>query len=602
MLRELNKYTDIRSCLVVGGLSLKAQEAELRTRPDVVVCTPGRMIDHLRNSMSVHLDDVDILVLDEADRLLELGFTEEVEEVVKACPKGRQTLMFSATMTDDVDKLVKMSLKRPVRVSADPLYDLSQRLVQEFVRVRDDREEDREAILLALVTRTFRAGTIVFFQRKKRAHRAAILLGLAGVKVGELHGNLSQRQRLEALEAFRTQSVDVLVATDLAGRGLDIDGVKHVINFQMPNDIRVYVHRVGRTARAGRGGMAVTLVGERGRGIMRQIVKHAKGNLRSRQVQPKAVVKWRARIEKMEGDVEDILRQEQLEKEVRVAEMEANKAKNMMEHESEIASRPARTWFLTAKEKAETKREALEEMMGKKDEAADEEDGEPKLSAKQRKKAALKAMREEAKLAAEKKPHRLTRKKRRRLEMLAEDKELEKAARRAQKAGTSVEDAGLDPADIKAMKRSQEAQRKAHAKAKHAKTDARARALERNTTPSNAMAKKEKAKQQRRKRKLEQKEARRAARRSATQGGTAFDVDMGAAGAKGKKGGQAAASGKGAAQDPGFLRGSTAGPPGSVPSGSRFTEKEGAAREKKMRKPGQSGKGKFKSKGRYKRR
>jgi len=601
MLKELNKYTDVRSCLVVGGLSVKAQEAELRTRPDVVICTPGRMIDHLRNSMSVHLDDVDILVMDEADRLLELGFTEEVEEVVKACPKGRQTLMFSATMTDDVDKLAKMSLKRPVRVSADPLYDLSQRLVQEFIRVRDDREDDREAIMVSLVTRSFKKGTIVFFQRKKRAHRAAILLGLAGVNVGELHGNLTQRQRLEALEAFRTGTIDVLVATDLAGRGLDIDGVKFVINFEMPSDIRAYVHRVGRTARAGRGGTSVTLVGEKGRGIMRQIVKHAKGNLRSRQVAPKVVAKWRGKIEEMESDVADIMWQEQLEKEVRVADMEANKAKNMMEHQDEISSRPARTWFLTAQDKAETKRAALEEMMAGGDGKPKDEVGEDGkvVTAKERKKQKMKEIREAAKAQSEKKPHRLTRKKRRRLEMAAEDAKLMKAMKRASKAaGDDAEEAeaGFDPTEVKGMRKREEAARKMTYKAKASKSEARKLALERHTTPSNAMARKEKEKAKRKAKKIELKEQRRAARRGETKKGTAFDVDMSEGGAKGGAGGPAGAgAGAGAGVD-------ALAPPGKRGAGFQFKEPGVDGEGNRLRQKKKVGTAKFHSKKRYKRR
>ncbi len=156
MLEQLAKYTDITCALVVGGLPIKDQVVELRNRPDVVVCTPGRMIDHLRNSQSVHLDELEILVLDEADRLLELGFTEEVEELLRMCPVARQTMLFSATMTSKIDQLIKLSMKRPVRIATDPLYDVAKNLVQEFVRIRPTREEDREAILLALCTRTFR--------------------------------------------------------------------------------------------------------------------------------------------------------------------------------------------------------------------------------------------------------------------------------------------------------------------------------------------------------------------------------------------------------------------------------------------------------------
>ncbi|KAF1779460.1 P-loop containing nucleoside triphosphate hydrolase [Phytophthora cactorum] len=182
MLEQLARFTDITCSLAVGGLPLKAQEAELRNRPDVVVCTPGRMIDHLRNSKNSGAG--------EADRLLELGFTEEVLELVRMCPVQRQTMLFSATMTSKVDQLIDLSMKRPVRISTDPLFDMAKHLVQEFVRIRPNREDDREAILLALCTRTFRSNTIVFMETKSHAHRMMIIFGLAGIKAAELHGNL----------------------------------------------------------------------------------------------------------------------------------------------------------------------------------------------------------------------------------------------------------------------------------------------------------------------------------------------------------------------------------------------------------------------------
>jgi ATP-dependent RNA helicase DDX27 len=224
---------------------------------------PPAALDHIRNSLAVHCDDVDVLVLDECDRLLEMGFEDEVTEIVRACPVGRQTMLFSATMTARVETLAKLSLRKPVRVTADPLFDMAGRLVQEFVRIKAGREDDREALLLALATRSFSGGgALIFAIHKHTAHRLAILLTLAGLSVAELHGNLTQRQRLSALEDFREARVNFLVATDLAGRGLDISGVRVVINFEMPRELTAYVHRVGRTARAGRAGVAVTLVSE----------------------------------------------------------------------------------------------------------------------------------------------------------------------------------------------------------------------------------------------------------------------------------------------------------------------------------------------------
>jgi ATP-dependent RNA helicase DDX27 len=411
---------EIRSCCVVGGLSLKAQETELRARPDVVVCTPGRMLDHIRNSLAVHVDSIDVLVLDEADRLLEMGFEDEVNEIVKACPVGRQTLLFSATMTSKVESLIRLSLRKPVRVTADPLYDMAGRLSQEFVRIRPGHEDDREAILLCLLTRTVGVGggTLVFTQLKQTAHRLAIVLGMAGLRVAELHGNLTQRQRLTSLEEFRTGQVDFLVATDLAGRGLDIAGVRVVVNFEMPKDMTSYVHRVGRTARAGRAGTAVTLVLESQRAMMKEIVKRAALNVRARAVPQEALAQWKATIKGWESDIRDVYDAERVERALRLAEVEAKKAENLLEHEDEIQSRPKRTWFQTESEKREIRLASSKAAGFARDgEGGDKEDGGRGGAKKKRGRDA-----EEDEEAGESKDkdddprvHRSTRKKRRRL-------------------------------------------------------------------------------------------------------------------------------------------------------------------------------------------
>ncbi|KAJ1933734.1 nucleolar DEAD-box protein required for synthesis of 60S ribosomal subunit, partial [Kickxella alabastrina] len=240
---QLAGFTDITTCLCVGGLSLKGQEMELRQRPDIVIATPGRLIDHLRNSQSFHLDQIEILIMDEADRMLEDGFEDELTEIIKACPKKRQTMLFSATMTDNVDKLIRVSLNKPVRVQIDPPKSAAKNLVQEFVRVRSNRDEDRTALLAALCKRHFKKKCIVFFRSKAAAHQMKIIFGLMGLRAAELHGNLSQEGRLQALEQFRDGHVDYLMATDLAARGLDVKGVETVINYTMPNQFPQYLHR-----------------------------------------------------------------------------------------------------------------------------------------------------------------------------------------------------------------------------------------------------------------------------------------------------------------------------------------------------------------------
>jgi ATP-dependent RNA helicase DDX27 len=257
MLESLAQFCkNIRACLIVGGSKdVNSQAAELRTRPEVVVATPGRLLDHVTNTPGFSIESVEFLVLDEADRLLDLGFTDEVHEIIKSCPVQRQTLLFSATMNTNVDELVKLSLKRPVRIRIKDSsnnnakdMEVAPRLEQEFVRVRAGNEGiNREGMLLALLSRTFSKQTIVFFDTKVNAHRMMILCGLCGIKCAELHGNLTQKQRLQALEDFRQGQVDVLLATDLAARGLDIDRVSAVINFEMPNQLDTYIHRVRKS-------------------------------------------------------------------------------------------------------------------------------------------------------------------------------------------------------------------------------------------------------------------------------------------------------------------------------------------------------------------
>ncbi|KAG6902869.1 nucleolar DEAD-box protein required for synthesis of 60S ribosomal subunit [Termitomyces sp. Mi166 len=351
---KLATHTDIRMCLVVGGLSVKSQEAALRLRPDIIIATPGRLIDHIHNSPSFTLDTLDVLVLDEADRMLSDGFADELGEIIKSCPLSRQTMLFSATMTDSVDELVKMSLNKPVRLFVDPKRSTARGLIQEFVRVRAGKESERSALLVALCKSTFKTSVIIFLRSKKLAHQMRIVFGLLGLKCEELHGDLSQEQRLKALQLFRDGSIDYLMATDLASRGLDIKGVETVINYDMPGQLAQYLHRVGRTARAGNKGRSVTLVGEADRKMLKTAIKYAAGQyqVRHRIIPVEVVNRWVQSLEELKHDIAAVLRDEKEEKEIRKAEMELRKGENMVEHEAEIYSRPARTWFQTGKEKA----------------------------------------------------------------------------------------------------------------------------------------------------------------------------------------------------------------------------------------------------------
>ncbi|KAF9985058.1 nucleolar DEAD-box protein required for synthesis of 60S ribosomal subunit [Mortierella antarctica] len=363
--QKLASFTDITFGLCVGGLSRNAQEIQLRTRPDVLIATPGRLIDHILNSRSFTLDHIDILIMDEADRMLEDGFSAELTEIVNACPKSRQTMLFSATMTDNVDELIRMSLDRPVRLQIDSSNATAARLVQEFVRIRQHREEDRPAVLLALCSRTFKRRVIIFFRSKAAAHQMKIIFGLMGLRSAELHGNLTQEQRLASLEEFRDERVDFLLATDLASRGLDIKGIDTVINFNMPQNYAIYQHRVGRTARAGRMGRAVTLAGENDRKLLKMAIKNAdKKTVKHRVIPQDVITRYRERVEGLTEGVKEVMAEEKEDKALRQAEMEMRKSQNLLKHEDEIYSRPAKTWFQTADEKklaADTSKSALNE-------------------------------------------------------------------------------------------------------------------------------------------------------------------------------------------------------------------------------------------------
>lgn len=361
--KQICQFTDIHVGLAVGGLDLKTQENILRKSPDIVIATPGRLIDHLKSTPSFGLDAVEVLILDEADRMLDEYFAEQMNEIIKQCSRKRQTMLFSATMTEEVESLAAVSLSKPIRLFVDSNRDVAFNLRQEFIRIRSDNEIDREPILAALVCRTFREHCMVFVQTKKQAHRVHILLGLLGLKVAELHGNLTQPQRLENLERFKTKQVDILIATDVAARGLDISGVQTVINFVMPATVEHYIHRVGRTARAGRAGVSVSLAGEKERRIVKDVIKRARNPVKSRVIPPDILEKYKIKIESLEAQINQILQEEYEERMLSKAENQANRAGKILKGEKP----EARPWFQTKQQRKEEQEKLSLKNVPKKD-------------------------------------------------------------------------------------------------------------------------------------------------------------------------------------------------------------------------------------------
>ena len=255
MFDKLNTYTTLTACLVIGQASIQRQESDMRKGPDLVIATPGRLIDILRNSRNVDLDDLEMLIFDEADKLLDMGFKAEIEEILKIVSQTRQTMLFSATLDKGLKKIVKLALKKPVRVQANPDNRVASHLRQEVIKLKDSTL--RGAVLLELLDTHFESEVLVFTKTKRKCHRLAIVLNLLGKKVCELHGNLTQTQRFDAFEGFKNKEYDIMLATDLASRGLDIKGLRYVINFELPQALTRYIHRVGRTARAGNSGVRI---------------------------------------------------------------------------------------------------------------------------------------------------------------------------------------------------------------------------------------------------------------------------------------------------------------------------------------------------------
>ena len=252
----LGRYSRITSVTVFGGVSPFPQERALKRGVDVVVATPGRLLDHMRQGVA-KFDRLELLVLDEADRMLDMGFLPDVERILAALPRQRQTMLFSATLPREIVELSRRLLADPARIDVERPAAPATGVTQEVLPVA---ERLKPTLLLELLRRGELETALVFTRTKHRANRLADFLDAAGVRCDRIHGNRSQGQREAALAAFKNGKLQVLVATDIAARGIDISALPHVVNFDVPNIPEDYIHRVGRTARASLTGDALTFV------------------------------------------------------------------------------------------------------------------------------------------------------------------------------------------------------------------------------------------------------------------------------------------------------------------------------------------------------
>ncbi len=263
------RHMRIRTALAIGGVPIGKQVRALQNGVDVLVATPGRLLD-LHNNRAIRFDEIEVFVLDEADRMLDMGFIRDIRKIVALVPKNRQTLFFSATMPAEIARLAEDMLTDPVRVSVTPAATTVERIDQSAIRA--DKAQ-KPAALADILRRDAVNRALVFTRTKHGADRVVRGLVQAGIPAEAIHGNKSQNNRERTMAAFRAGKIRTLVATDIAARGIDVDGVSHVVNYDLPNIPETYVHRIGRTARAGADGVAVSLVSRDEMPFLRDIEK-----------------------------------------------------------------------------------------------------------------------------------------------------------------------------------------------------------------------------------------------------------------------------------------------------------------------------------------
>jgi ATP-dependent RNA helicase DeaD len=299
---KIGKFKKIGVLPIYGGTSIERQIKALRKGIDVIVGTPGRIIDHM-NRKTVLLSDIKVVVLDEADEMLNMGFIEDIETILKTTTLDRQTLLFSATMPQPIINIAKRHMKNPERIKIDTKELVVPKIKQIFYEVR---EEDKVNALSRLIDVEDPQLAIVFCHTKREVDDVTMKLNQMGYNAAALHGDYTQSRREEVIRKFRDSMIDILVATDVASRGLDIQNVTHVINFSIPQNPESYIHRIGRTGRAGKTGMAITFVTPREYRHLRLIEKTAKTVIDKKRL-PSSIDVIRAKGKNIVRDIKDII-------------------------------------------------------------------------------------------------------------------------------------------------------------------------------------------------------------------------------------------------------------------------------------------------------
>jgi len=255
-IRDYGRFTNLRTTVVYGGTGYGRQDETLRKGVDILVATPGRLLDQMQRGM-IRLDKIEILVLDEADRMLDMGFMPDVRRILERCPRTRQTMLFSATIPPEIEQLCKWAMRTPETIEIGQRRAPAETVTHALYPVASDQKQD---LLEELLRRTEYNQVLIFCRTKDRADRVARKLNQEGHAVAVLHSNRTQREREQALNGFRNGRYEVMVATDIAARGIDVEQISHVINFDVPHHPEDYVHRIGRTGRALAAGDAFTIV------------------------------------------------------------------------------------------------------------------------------------------------------------------------------------------------------------------------------------------------------------------------------------------------------------------------------------------------------